>query len=110
MSYIGLIAAACGESDAVLQGYGSQRNVPNRVGNGTSKLKVYQNGIATKPTVALPDEDSNAGLQGCGSQRNVPNGIVNDTPKVKVYQNGSATKSIIGLPDGVYSNCNGIYL
>ncbi|KAF5472190.1 hypothetical protein F2P56_008927, partial [Juglans regia] len=99
--FLGLIAAsaACGESDVVLQGYGSQRIVPNGVGNDTSKLKVYQNGSPTKPTIALPDEDSKAGLQGYGSQGNVPNGVGNDTTKVKVYQNGSATKPTIALPD-----------
>ncbi|KAG2685044.1 hypothetical protein I3760_10G106300 [Carya illinoinensis] len=94
--FLGLIAAA---SDAVLQGYGSQRNVPNGVGNDNSKLKVYQNGSATKPTIALPGEDSNTGLRGYGCQRNAPNGVGNDTAKVKVYQNGSATKPTIALPD-----------
>ncbi|XP_041024863.1 CTP synthase-like isoform X1 [Juglans microcarpa x Juglans regia] len=53
--FLGLIEAACRESDAVLQGYGSQRNVPNGVGNDTSKCKVYQNGSATKHTIMLHD-------------------------------------------------------
>uniref|UniRef100_A0A2N9F716 CTP synthase n=1 Tax=Fagus sylvatica TaxID=28930 RepID=A0A2N9F716_FAGSY len=53
--FLGLIAAACGELDAVLPGYGSQRTVSNGVGNDTLKLKAYRNGTATKFTKALPD-------------------------------------------------------
>ena len=56
MSNLGLIAAACGELDAVFLGNGShQRNIPNGVGNHTAKIKAYQNGSATKATNALPD-------------------------------------------------------
>ncbi|XP_059437699.1 uncharacterized protein LOC132170655 isoform X2 [Corylus avellana] len=53
--FLGLIAAACGELDAVFLGNGIQRNIPNGVGNHTAKIKAYQNGIATKATNALPD-------------------------------------------------------
>ncbi|GLT69612.1 hypothetical protein SLA2020_417490 [Shorea laevis] len=56
--FLGLIAAACGELDAVFLGCGSQKNVPNGVGNDmhTAKIKkAYQNGSAMKATNALLD-------------------------------------------------------
>jgi len=41
--------------DAVFLDNGSQRKIPNGVGNHTAKIKAYQNGSATKATNALPD-------------------------------------------------------
>lgn len=55
MSNLGLIASACGELDAALQGSGSQRNVPKGVGSDPPKVKAYQNGTATKPINLLHD-------------------------------------------------------
>ncbi|KAJ4702762.1 CTP synthase family protein [Melia azedarach] len=53
--FLGLIAAACGQLDNLIQGSGSQGNVPAKLGNGIAIEKVYQNGNATKPAKILAD-------------------------------------------------------
>lgn len=52
--FLGLIAAACGQLDTLIQGSGSQGNLPAKLGNGIAMDKVYQKGT-TKPPKVLSD-------------------------------------------------------
>lgn len=54
MSNAGLIAAACGQLDTLIQGSGSQGNLSAKLGNGIAMEKVYQKGT-TKPAKVLSD-------------------------------------------------------
>ncbi|XP_022762557.1 CTP synthase-like isoform X2 [Durio zibethinus] len=53
--FLGLVAAACGQLDALLQGFESREKVNCEIGNGPSNKKVYQNGYATKPANIIRD-------------------------------------------------------
>lgn len=55
MPNAGLIAAACGQLDAVLHGLESREKVNCEIGNCQSNKKVYQNGYATKPANIITD-------------------------------------------------------
>ncbi|KAJ7969371.1 CTP synthase family protein [Quillaja saponaria] len=50
--FLGLIAAACGELDAVLQGSWNVCSIPNGVCHDISVIKKYQNGSAMKASYA----------------------------------------------------------
>ncbi|KAH9795348.1 CTP synthase [Citrus sinensis] len=52
--FLGLIAAACGQLDTLIQGSGSQGNLSAKLGNGIAMEKVYQKGT-TKPAKVLSD-------------------------------------------------------
>lgn len=52
--FLGLIAASCGQLDSLIQGSGSQGNLPAKLGNGIAMEKVYQKGT-TKPAKLLSD-------------------------------------------------------
>lgn len=55
-TYAGLIAAACGRLNAVLQsGLERQEKVKCEIVNCPSNKKAYQNGYATKPTNIITD-------------------------------------------------------
>ena len=59
----GLIAAASGQLDAVLQNYGHENKLlPNGISNGKPSVKTYQNGNAIK--------SSNGSLNGVYSNGN----------------------------------------
>ncbi|KAJ6899999.1 hypothetical protein NC652_026214 [Populus alba x Populus x berolinensis] len=59
----GLIAAASGQLDAVLQNYGNESKLlPNGISNGKPSVKTYQNGNAIK--------SSNGSLNGVYSNGN----------------------------------------
>uniref|UniRef100_A0A6N2NBQ4 CTP synthase n=1 Tax=Salix viminalis TaxID=40686 RepID=A0A6N2NBQ4_SALVM len=61
--FLGLIAAASGQLDAVLQNYGhASKLLPNGIGNGKPTVKTYQNGNAIK--------SSNGSLNGVYSNGN----------------------------------------
>ena len=63
MSHAGLIAAASGQLDAVLQNYGhASKILPNGIGNGKPTVKTNQNGNAIK--------SSNGSLNGVYSNGN----------------------------------------
>ncbi|GKV24500.1 hypothetical protein SLEP1_g34107 [Rubroshorea leprosula] len=53
--FFGLIEAACGQLDAVLQGNESKEKFNCEMGNHQPNKKVYQNGFAAKPASILPD-------------------------------------------------------
>ncbi|XWS62310.1 hypothetical protein CRYUN_Cryun06bG0000200 [Craigia yunnanensis] len=53
--FLGLIAAACQQLDAVLQGFESREKVNCEIGNCLSNKKVYQNGYATKTANIITD-------------------------------------------------------
>lgn len=53
--FLGLIAAACRQLDAVLQGLESREKVNCEIDNGVSNKKIYQNGYATKPANIITD-------------------------------------------------------
>uniref|UniRef100_A0A2C9U939 CTP synthase n=2 Tax=Manihot esculenta TaxID=3983 RepID=A0A2C9U939_MANES len=49
--FLGLIAAACGQLEVVLQKYGhASKLLPNGMSNGKSTVKVYQNGSVCRST------------------------------------------------------------
>ncbi|GAY47452.1 hypothetical protein WN943_011906 [Citrus x changshan-huyou] len=52
--FLGLIAAACGQLDTLIQGSGSQGNLSAKLGNGIAMEKVYPKGT-TKPAKVLSD-------------------------------------------------------
>lgn len=52
--FLGLIAAACGQLDTLIQGSGSQGNLSAKLGSGIAMEKVYQKGT-TKPAKVLSD-------------------------------------------------------
>ncbi|XVE48407.1 hypothetical protein DITRI_Ditri01bG0000200 [Diplodiscus trichospermus] len=53
--FLGLIAAACQQLDAVLEGLESREKVNCEIGNCLSDKKVFQNGYATKPANIITD-------------------------------------------------------
>ncbi|XVF46100.1 hypothetical protein PTKIN_Ptkin02bG0261100 [Pterospermum kingtungense] len=53
--FLGLIAAACRQLDAVLRGIESREKVNCEIGNCQSNKKVCQNGYATKPANIITD-------------------------------------------------------
>ncbi|XVF00426.1 hypothetical protein REPUB_Repub04eG0000600 [Reevesia pubescens] len=53
--FLGLIAAACGQFNTVLQGWESRDKVNCEIGNCLSNKKAYQNGYATKPANIITD-------------------------------------------------------
>ncbi|XWS55433.1 hypothetical protein CRYUN_Cryun10bG0173100 [Craigia yunnanensis] len=53
--FLGLVAAACRQLDAVLQGLESREKVNCEIGNCLSNKIVYQNGYATKPANIITD-------------------------------------------------------
>ncbi|GLT81297.1 hypothetical protein SLA2020_526880 [Shorea laevis] len=53
--FLGLIAAACGKLDSVLQGHDSREKLHCETGNHLPTKKDYQYGHATKPAAILPN-------------------------------------------------------
>ncbi|KAH0986178.1 hypothetical protein GBA52_013355 [Prunus armeniaca] len=113
--FIGLIAAACGQLDAFLQGSESKRNIPNGPANDMSQRHISYGASNDMPQRNIPNGASNhmfqaacgqleSFFQGSETKRNVPNGAA------KAYQNGAAAKLANRPQDGAYSIFNGMHL
>ncbi|KAM2496264.1 hypothetical protein COP2_037087 [Malus domestica] len=105
--FLGLIAAACGQLDNLLQGSESKRNVPNLAANDMlSQRNIVPNGASNdmlSQRTSVPNGASNHMFKAaCG--RNVPNGAA------KAYHNGAVTKFANRAQDGAYSIFNGMHL
>ncbi|CAB4307283.1 unnamed protein product [Prunus armeniaca] len=113
--FIGLIAAACGQLDAFLQGSESKRNIPNGPANDMSQRHISYGASNDMPQRNITNGASNhmfqaacgqleSFFQGSETKRNVPNGAA------KAYQNGAAAKLANRPQDGAYSIFNGMHL
>lgn len=93
---VGLIAAACGQLDALLPTSERKRSVSYGAGN---------------EMLEAPCRQLDAFCQGSPeTKRNVPNGAGHDVYTAKTCQNGGATKLTNRTQDGVYSIFNGMRL